>query len=171
MSAVVSHITVCICTFKRPQLLSNLLDALNNQASDGKFTFSVVVVDNDSAESGRAAIDQNPNGFSMQIDYYVEPRRNIALARNLALAHAKGEFVALIDDDERPVRDWLNRLLQTCEEFGVDGVLGPVRPDFQAAPPRWVVNGGFCERPEHRTGRPMSWSECRSGNVLFRRKI
>jgi Glycosyl transferase family group 2 len=46
-----------------------------------------------------------------------------------------------------------------------------VRPHFEEPPPRWIIQGGFCERPEHKTGRPMLWDECRTGNLLFRRRI
>jgi succinoglycan biosynthesis protein ExoM len=53
----------------------------------------------------------------------------------------------------------------------VDGVLGPVRPHFEQEPPRWLVRGRFCERPEHRTGYVLNWRETRTGNVLFRRRL
>jgi hypothetical protein len=32
----------------------------------------------------------------------VEPRQGIARARNLAVAHAHGDFLAFLDDDELP---------------------------------------------------------------------
>jgi glycosyltransferase involved in cell wall biosynthesis len=103
--------------------------------------------------------------------YCVETRKNIALARNKALENATGDFIAFIDDDEFPVEDWLLNLLTTCQGFNVAGVLGPVRPHFEEPPPLWIVEGGFCERPEHPTGRVMEWSEARTGNLLFRRSI
>jgi succinoglycan biosynthesis protein ExoM len=93
------------------------------------------------------------------------------LARNEALKHAAGDFVAFIDDDEFPENSWLSAMLEACEQYQAAGVLGPVRPHFEEPPPRWVVDGRFCERLEHRTGRVMEWEECRTGNVLFRRQI
>jgi succinoglycan biosynthesis protein ExoM len=62
-------------------------------------------------------------------------------------------------------------LLGACLRLDAAGVLGPVRPHFDEAPPRWLVDGRFCERPEHATGHLLAWSECRTGNVLFRRDI
>ena len=41
------HISVCICTFRRPSLLRKLLDRLEHQNSNGQFSFSIVVTDND----------------------------------------------------------------------------------------------------------------------------
>ena len=103
--------------------------------------------------------------------YAVQPERNIALARNTAVTHAQGQFIVFIDDDEFPVSGWLLNLFRTCEAHNVAGVLGPVKPHFDEKPPRWLVKGGFYERPTHPTGFEMSWSECRTGNVIFRRSI
>jgi glycosyltransferase involved in cell wall biosynthesis len=108
---------------------------------------------------------------SVPVVYSQEPRKNIALARNEALRHAHGDFVAFIDDDEFPEPDWLEKMLAACLAYDAAGVLGPVRPHFDAPPPAWIVKGGFCERPEHRTGRIMAWEESRTGNLLFRRTI
>lgn len=165
------HITVCICTFQRPTYLTRLLGDLERQETDGKFTHSVVVCDNDGCESARSVVESVAGQSRLEIVYCVEPRQNIALARNRAVAHARGEFIAFIDDDEFPNADWLRNMLATCEQTGASGVLGPVRPYFESAPPRWVINGRFCERPEHPTGTLMEWSKSRTGNLLFRRAI
>jgi glycosyltransferase involved in cell wall biosynthesis len=107
----------------------------------------------------------------LETTYCSEPRQNIALARNKALEHARGDYIAIIDDDEFPAPDWLLAMLKVCDEYGAAGVLGPVRPHFDQPPPRWIIDGRFCERPEHPTGRVMDWEECRTGNLLFRRTI
>ncbi len=171
MSAENPHICVCICTFKRSKMLLRLLEALNRQQTGNEFTFSVVVADNDSAQSAKQSVEEFSRRSVLKIIYCVEPRQNIALARNQALAHSEGNFIAFIDDDEFPSHDWLRELLATSERYNADGVLGPVRPHFELPPPRWILRGRFCERPEHETGRKMPWDECRSGNLLFRRQI
>jgi glycosyltransferase involved in cell wall biosynthesis len=171
VTAVKTHISVCICSFKRPQMLVRLLEGLDRQQIDGEFTFSVVVADNDSAQSARQSVEDFSRKSSLKVIYCVEPRQNIALARNRALAHSEGNFIAFIDDDEFPAADWLQKLLSACARYDADGVLGPVRPHFELPPPPWIIRGRFCERPEHETGRKMPWGECRTGNLLFRRQI
>lgn len=165
------HITVCICTFRRPQLLGRLLDELARQDIGGRFTYSVVVADNDAGGSGRDVVQERARATGLSIIYTIEPRQNIALARNAALAKATGDYVAFIDDDEFPQPTWLRLLLQTCEGCGADGVLGPVEPHFEPEPPAWVRRAGLYQRPRHRTGYVMPWPECRTGNVLLRRSI
>jgi succinoglycan biosynthesis protein ExoM len=156
---------------QRPQMLRRLLLSLEKQDTAGKFTYSVVVTDNDPAGSAREAVENFTRSSSLPVVYSTESRKNIALARNEALRNAKGEFAAFIDDDEFPEPDWLRTMLAACERYRAAGVLGPVRPHFEEPPPRWIIRGGFCERPEHPTGHLMPWEESRTGNVLFRRSI
>lgn len=165
------HINVCVCTFKRPALLKRLLEALRVQETDEQFSFSILVVDNDRSESAKAIVEQFGSGQSPTVSYAVEPRQNIALARNKAVQHASGDFVAFIDDDEFPIAGWLITLYKTCVNFNVDGVLGPVKPHFDEAPPPWLVKGQFYERPTYPTGFVIDWRKGRTGNVLLRRHV
>ena len=165
------QISVCICTLKRPELLSRTLASLENQQTDGLFTYAVVVADNDCRQSAEEVVAAFSSATPMPVTYCVEPQQNIALARNKAIENATGDFIAFIDDDEFPASDWLLNLFKTCKSYGVDGVLGPVKPYFEAEPPRWVKKGGFFERPCYATGHKVSWGICRTGNVLFRKSI
>ena len=165
------HISVCICTYKRPYLLARLLTALGSQESEGLFSFSIVVVDNDSQRSAESVVSDFEATSSVSIQYHVEPEQNIAKTRNRAVAHAKGNFIAFIDDDEYPVSTWLITLFRTCNDSGVDGVLGPVRPYFEAGHPSWVVKGKFYERRTHQTGYVITGSDGRTGNVLLKKEV
>src|SRR3989454_2860396 len=166
-----SHISVCVCTYKRPAMLAALLHALRAQDTGGVFTYSVVVVDNDHTASAEKTVHELLRTSSPPMSYHVEPEQNIALARNKAVANAKGEFIAFVDDDEVPARSWLIRLYTAFKEFRADGVLGPVVPLYQVDPPKWVVRGNFYKRPSHRTGEVLDWPNTRTGNVLLRRAI
>jgi succinoglycan biosynthesis protein ExoM len=166
-SALTPEITVCICTYQRPTYLSKLLCSLKNQQANAAFILSVVVVDNDAAESARPTVLSVAAGTEFPIYYAVEPTQNIALARNMALRKATGDFVVFIDDDEIPCEVWLNELLSTYNHCQADGVLGPVLPQYEIPPPEWVLKGQFFERPGHETGTFLKWSETRTGNVLL----
>jgi len=107
----------------------------------------------------------------MLVDYQVESRQNLALARNLALAHATGDLVAFLDDDEFPGDDWLLSLFRTWRAFRVSGVLGPVIPHFDQPPPRWIAKSKIFNRPRYQTGYSLGWRQTRTGNVLLDRSI
>ena len=174
-NAEVKHISICVCTYKRPDFLKRLLQALNTQETGGLFTYSIVVADNDQLQSGKAVVEEFAKSSGVpnlvSIRYCIEPRQNIALARNKAIENAEGDFIAFIDDDEFPAGNWLFNLFRTCEQYQVDGVLGPVRRHFDQTPPEWIVKGDFYERPIHPTGLPVRWSLGRTGNVLLRKSI
>jgi succinoglycan biosynthesis protein ExoM len=165
------RISVCICTYKRPRLLRQALEKISLQETGGRFTFSIVVVDNDHGESAKRTVSEFCHLSDIETTYCVEPEQNIALARNRALKNASGNFIAFLDDDEFPTEDWLLSLFNALRQQGVDGVLGPVLPFFEAQPPSWLVRGKFCIRSRHKTGTILDWSETRTGNVLLKSQI
>lgn len=167
-----NHISVCICTYKRPQLLKKLLLALDGQRTNKLFTFSAVVVDNDCAGSAREIVTLVENLVKYRIEYYTEPRQNIALARNKAVLNARGDLIAMIDDDEIPTQEWLLGLINTLLSTGADGVLGPVRPAYPPEAPVWLKKSGLCERPSFPTNTVFTIKHpSRSGNALLRRRV
>ena len=171
MTNETKHICVCICTYKRPQLLKRLLEELGDQDTSGLFTYSIIVTDNDHLRSAEPVVSDFAAISSVPIRYCVEPRQNIALARNKAIENATGDFVAFIDDDEFPAKDWLLNLFKACNGHHVDGVLGPVKRHFDEEPPKWVIKGKFYERPTDPTGSVVYWWKARTGNVLLRKQL
>ena len=165
------HVTVCICTFKRPTLLKRLLAELENQDTEGLLSHSIVVVDNDREATARDVVQQAAAASRLEVSYQVEPQQNIALARNRAVSLSKGQFVAFIDDDEYPARKWLALLVKTQARSKADGVLGPVIPYFEDSAPEWAVRSKVFERPRHHTGALITLSDARTGNVLLKREI
>jgi glycosyltransferase involved in cell wall biosynthesis len=166
-----SHISVCVCTYKRPELLTRLLYAVDGQDTGGLFTFSLVVADNDERRSAETVIRDFAARSTVPIRYCVEPRQNIALTRNRAVENADGDFVAFIDDDEFPDRRWLLTLFEACREYHAAGVIGPVKRHFDRTPPAWVAKGNFYERPSYPTGSVITWMMGRTNNVLLKREV
>jgi succinoglycan biosynthesis protein ExoM len=166
-----THICVCVCTYKRPLLLKHLLLAVCHQATEGLFTYSIAVVDNDASRSAEAVVAEMRLTSSIATKYEVEPRRSIALARNKVIGIAEGDFLAFIDDDEFPATDWLLTLFKTCIEYDVDGVLGPVVRHFDETPPAWLQRSRFFVRPVYPTGAQVDWLTSRTSNVLLKQEI
>ena len=165
------EISVCILTYARPKLLGRCLESLQHQQCSG-FAYSVLVVDNDANESARGTVELARRKYPVALRYCVEPVRSISLARNRAVAESRADFVAFIDDDERAEQTWLSRLFATLVRYSSDGVLGPVLPDFEAEPPKWLVKSGLCDRESFETGtRLVNPKFMRTGNVLFARRI
>lgn len=170
----VDQVVVCICTYRRQAGLTRLLREIEKQETADAFTFSVVVVDNDSAQSAKAAVESFTAASGLHVDYYCQPVQNISLARNTAVKNATGKYVALIDDDEWPEKDWLLHMYRAIRKYEADGVLGPVKPYFESPPPPWIVRGRFFEKPRHtphQTGSILRWTETRTSNVLLKTEV
>jgi succinoglycan biosynthesis protein ExoM len=164
-------ISVCVCTYRRPRQLEQLLESLDRQTTRNLFKFSIVVVDNDAHQSARSVVEARAKRLSVPITYGLEPRQNIALARNAAVAMATGELVAFVDDDEEPSKEWLWKLYEVLMDYGVDGVLGPVIPKFALGAPFWAVNGGVFKRPSFDTGEVIHWKAAATNNALVKRQV
>src|SRR5271157_276740 len=171
MQTKAKHVSVCICTYKRPELLRRLLIELGHQVTEGMFTYSIVVVDNDRLESAKVVVSDFAATCAIPVRYCVESQQNIAMARNRAVENATGDFLAFIDDDEFPIQNWLLTLFKACGKYQADGALGPVKPHFDEKPPSWVIRGGFYQRATYETGLIIDWRKGRTGNVLLKRDL
>jgi glycosyltransferase involved in cell wall biosynthesis len=170
-SPVLPHISVCICTYRRTKLLWRLLDALSRQQTGGLFTYSAVIADNDKEKSAQTTVARARAELGMSIEYCMEPRQNIALARNKVVDNAAGDLIAFIDDDEFPADNWLLALFRARITHDVDGVLGPVLRHFDETPPKWVEKSSLYVRRVNPTGMEVEWQEARTGNVLLKREL
>ena len=167
-----ARVAICIGTFKRQELLRELLVGI------ARLTFrkvqpsqiQIVVVDNDELASAKEIC--GTVSVPWPIKYVVEPRRGITYVRNRAIAEAgSADFVAFIDDDEVPSVHWLNELLSIQAEFSADVVSGPVLPRYAPNVPDWVRNGRFFHKPVSATGitRRASTNNVLIGTHVFRR--
>lgn len=144
----VDHISICICTYMRPQMLNELIDALLNQKTHNLFSYSIIIVDNDPQQSGKKIVENYIHKkellqSSVEIIYEHMPVKGITYARNKSLESSTGNYVAFIDDDEVPELNWLYQLYKTLKEYNADAVFGTVYPKFENDPPDWVNKHKF----------------------------
>ena len=165
------HISICVCTYRRPNLLKALLRELGRQKTNDQFAYSIIVVDNDADQSAAEVVNEAAKQSACSIQYAVEAQQNISMARNKAVQLAEGDYIAFIDDDELPGNEWLLTLFGAMARYDVDGVLGPVRPKFETAPPRWIITGRFYDRPSYPSGYVIDGPKGRTGNVLLKRTL
>lgn len=141
------RVTVCACTYRRPDGLRALLDGLARQRVSAEDAIEVdfVIVDNEGSDAARSACDAFRAGSGRTVTYAVEPRRGISFARNACLDHLPGasDFFAMIDDDEIPAPDWLAQLVRVQRATGADVVQGAVVPRLPDEAPAWIREGRF----------------------------
>ena len=157
-------ISVCIATHRRPERLAALLEDLRWQRL---LPAEVVVVDNDVFGSACDTVAHARAHAPYPIRYAVEPRKNIAHARNGTVALARGDWLAFVDDDERCGSNWLRTLAGAAMRHGAHGVLGPVEPIVPESAPRWLRRGDLYAFARQRTGALVPLNRLRFGNVLL----
>jgi succinoglycan biosynthesis protein ExoM len=152
-------------------MLQTLLEHLCDQQTDGLFTYSIVVVDNDSGKSAERTVSEIINGSGINMHYATEPRQGISHARNKSVALAKGNYIAFIDDDEIPSPNWLLTLYSAMDTYNADGIVGPVVPMFESPPPEWLSRGRlyFWRFKNLATGDLMNTGA--TGNSLIKKSL
>ena len=129
MTTATKFVAICIATYKRPELLSRCLHAIEQLILPVNTELLVIVVDNDIAKTGKQTIEETRSDLSMPLYYFVEDDRGIASARNRLLKEAvakKAEYIAFMDDDEFPEKTWLQNAFLILDKYNADVVTGPV---------------------------------------------
>lgn len=166
-------IAVCVCTYRRPDGLRNLLLGIA-QLRFGRVAepeIEIIVVENDESGSARPICDASREKLRWPLRYEVESKPGISNARNrcLRVAAEKADIIAFLDDDEIPAPTWLEELLLAREKYRADVVAGPVLGVYVQRPPRFMTRFPFHSSERRKSGTPID--ECGAGNVLFSAKI
>lgn len=135
------QISVVICTHDRPAMLARALHHVRTQRLPPGIEAEVVVVDNAVDGSAAPVLARAAAAPGLPLVHVALPRPNIADARNLGVATARGALIVFHDDDEWSEPGWLAALVETADRTGADIVFGAVVPDFVDGPPPWQPDG------------------------------
>ena len=130
-------ISICLCTFRRPSVTATL-ESLAGQELPPHVELEIVVVDSDPAGSARLRIEQARAQLPIAIHYVRAERPGIAEARNKAVRHAGGDWLAFIDDDEVAANNWIATLLDCAERHAAQVVFGAVVTHYPENCPEWI---------------------------------
>ena len=160
-------ISVVICTYTRARA-TELLDALRSLREQSVSPREVIVV----VDHNRVLLDfvrvEAPDAIALENT----AAPGLSGARNTGVRAARGEVVAVLDDDALAAPDWIERLAAAYREprvLGAGGAVVPVfngrRPGWMPAEFDWVVGCSY-------RGQPVDRSAVRNligTNMSFRR--
>jgi glycosyltransferase involved in cell wall biosynthesis len=109
-------ISIVVCTFNRSAMLRAALASLYDLATDGAFTYEIVVIDNASTDDTPQAIATAANESKQPLRGIHEAAKGIVPARNRGIREARGRWVAFFDDDQLADHQWLAELFQGAHE-------------------------------------------------------
>jgi glycosyltransferase involved in cell wall biosynthesis len=131
----VASASVLICTYNRAGLLGETLTALRALTRPAACEIEIVVVDNNSTDNTAAVVADAARDSSFPIVYLREPRQGKSFALNLGLSHARGDVLALTDDDVLPDAEWVSRIVAEFRTRDVTFVFGKALPRWGHVPP------------------------------------
>jgi glucosyl-dolichyl phosphate glucuronosyltransferase len=132
--------TVLICTFNRAADLEKALACTLAQDTGGRFSYEVLVVDNNSTDDTRQVVERFVAAGHSNLRYLFEGRQGRSHALALGVAEARGGIYALSDDDVIVGRDWLRTIVDTFSARpDVAFVGGKVMPLWEAQPRPWLT--------------------------------
>jgi glycosyltransferase involved in cell wall biosynthesis len=140
-------VTVAICTWNRAALLDRTLTRLRDLRTPPGLAWELLVVDNNCTDATPDVLARHAG--RLPIRALREPRQGHSHARNRAVGEARGDLLLWTDDDVLAHPDWLAEHATAAERFPDAHFFGgPVRPWFEAPPPRWVERSlaklGYC---------------------------
>lgn len=131
----IDSLSVLICSYNRAPLLEEALAGLAGAIAPAGCDVEVIVVDNNSSDDTAAVVERAAARGPWPVRYAMERRQGKSYALNLGLAMARGDVVALTDDDVLPADDWLVRIVEQFRAQDLVFVFGKVLPRWEVLPP------------------------------------
>ena len=123
-------ISVIIPTFNRRQVLPRAVRSVLGQKTSGIRSLKIIIADDGSRDGSRALIEQE---FPSLTYLHWETQKGPSFARNQAVKHARGEWLAFLDSDD----EWKPSKLQEQVHFFREN------PDYRICQTDeiWIRNG------------------------------
>lgn len=153
-------VSVIIPTLNRYNHLANVLNDL--EAQDYK-NFEVIIVDQ--SEPFDASFYKD---YQLDINLVRQKEKALWLARNTAIKCAKGEFIALSEDDVRIEPDWISSHLKCLDFFNAKVSAGVFYPEGQQIPKE---RSYFSVATQFATGNALLYKDVFSAVGLFDRQF
>ena len=135
--AGVPEISVVVPCYRGGELLCEGIDSIFAQTFKN---YEIVLVDNNADSTTKSVMERYRSLFPDKIRIVSEPEQGVCSARNRGILESRGEFVALLDDDDLMKPERLQRQLSAARKnpkasmviSGVDYIDGQTRQTLEA---------------------------------------
>ena len=106
-------ISITVCVRNGVQWIDGCLESLKNQTYR---PLEIIAVDDGSTDGSTQQLQKwhNPDS-EIPVFVFSQEAQGLSAGRNLAVMHAKGEWVAITDIDVRPTQNWITNLYEKSE--------------------------------------------------------
>jgi|WetSurSiteA1Bulk_404760.scaffolds.fasta_scaffold02759_5 succinoglycan biosynthesis protein ExoM len=166
-----NRVVICIPTYKRPDLLKELLLSIAACNIDKSLIedLQLIIADNDNSLTALSIVNllKEELNASFQINYLNFPVKGLSNIRNELLRNAfqlNPDLIVFIDDDEKVTTEWLNALVRAIVQNNGDMAMGPVLSVFGDKASKYI--SCWIERPNFPNYTKMDF--VRSGNLIIK---
>lgn len=180
------RLTVLICTYNRAGALRTVLEGLAAQElpDSAPTEWEVLVVDNNSTDATREVVEAFAARHNPVTRYLFEGRQGKSHALNAGVRAARGDIIALTDDDVLVPNNWVASVVEAASRYpAVRAFGGRVLPEWPERIPAWIQPQGPFAKPivgsvivSHDRGEdvreyePSMWAPI-GANMFFRREV
>ena len=117
-------ISILIPTYNRANSIPATLQCLLNQTTTSKFDYEVMIIDNNSTDSTKMAVQSCFPLFSRRFKYYFEAKQGRMHALNFGIKKAIGDIIVCLDDDCSVEKDYVLNIYNEFDREGGVGFIG-----------------------------------------------
>ena len=140
------RLSLIVATYNRAEQLLTTLWSVAAQTAPAA-EWECVVVDNNSTDDTAARFEEFLSAHpGLPLRRVSETRQGLSWARNRGIAETTGDIVAIIDDDERIVPEFIAAYIAFFDAHpSVASAGGPIVAEYPAGRPAWMSR--YTERP------------------------
>lgn len=113
-------VSVIIPTYNCERYLPDALESVFKQSFRD---FEVVIVDDGSTDGTQEAVKKFKKKYGEKVNYVYQENRGLACARNTAIRHSRGKYIAILDADDMFLPDRLKEGVKAFEEHPEVGLV------------------------------------------------
>lgn len=157
------RLAVAVATCGRPEALRTCLTAI---AAQSRLPGQLIVVDQQPLPETAKVIEQS----GLRAVYLQQERRGLSASRNLALAKADADVLAVTDDDCFPDEHWVEALVAGfLSDAAPDAVTGPILPPpGDPLPNMWALSMRPSRETRLYSSRVIPWQVASGANFAAR---
>ncbi|MBQ8437324.1 MAG: glycosyltransferase family 2 protein [Alistipes sp.] len=140
------RLSIVIATYNRSAMLMQTLQSVIEQTLPRE-EWECVVVNNNSTDSTAADFEAFAARYpDYNLRMVLETNQGLSYARNRGIRESEGEYIAIVDDDERIAPEFVASYVALFDDVP-DAVAagGPIVAEYPTGRPRWM--SAFTERP------------------------